>query len=517
MLVQQMRCYFLYSVPITNDLAAPAGANNPVGVSEEIIAKLKEQFDVPVASVPAFYTKHYREEHTPYSLADPNIPTTVIPAGKLNEIDFFKPLNLTQPIQVHWDFILSLQTIGLITLRLEVNEPLPSHLAYRLSGLHLNPTYLVVDTEPIKALWERRKDARPEFITLDQFARNLHKHFFEAIGRPASRIQALRHETQIPFTAYNIETHHARQSVMIQEEAAALAELVFKPACWEVEETSTLHAGRILAEERLWSVAKDDFVVAAYEGSIYVKINPFDTGVTNTVSDFWLAEEETILFTFKIAVSNYHFLRTIDFLLDQEMSRLRKDTGRYHQELNRLLHNIHTGLNTKLLQEMNQAIIRFSDLRFQIIDLLEEVENSDKLIDEEWHIILLDKFNHALGSQVWFKSVRQRINNAYELIQTLENSYERLVDTLENVQNQQITNRLNLVQLIFGALAVVELIGLLIDISFNDTNSLVTELQQWLSLPLPAAHILGVWLVGGIILALIALLQRWVRQQGSRP
>lgn len=513
MLVQQMSCYFLYSVPMTDDLAIPAGADNPVGVSSEIIERLKQRFQLSLADIPAFYTKHYREEHTPYLLTEPKIPGTFIPAGRLNDIDFFKPLNLSQPIALSWEFMLSLQTIGLITLRLDVQEPLPSHLAYRLSGLHLNPAYSVIDTEPVKALWESDPASRPEHITLDQLARRIHKYFFEGVGLRAVRIQSLRHETQIPFTAYRIETHHNRQSVLIQEEAASLAELVFKPACWEVEETSSLHADRILAADRLWSVAKDAFVVTAYEGNIYVQINPFATGVTNTVSGSWLAEEEIVFFTFKIAVSNYHFLRTIDFLLDKEMSLLRHNTGRYHHTLNQLFQTPHIALDSHILQEMNESIIRFSRLRFQIIDLLEEVENSDKLIDEEWHIILLEKFNGALGTKVWFNSVRGRINNAYNLIHTLENSYERLVEVLNNLQNQAISDRLNLAQVIFGALAIVELLGLLIDVAFDDNNPLVSQIQNSLDLGILLAHGLAVLGVIGIILSFMVLLRGWVQKQ----
>lgn len=504
MLIQKMRTYFLYNVPVTEQLIS-ADENHAMGVTPALIDKISQRFQVTTAAIPAFYTNHYRDEHTPYQVNAAALPRqTVVDHQKLNDIAFFAPLNLSRDLPLYWEFNLTLQNAGMVTLWLEVEEPLPSNLAYRLSGLHLNPAYAVVATEPIKHLWQDRAEPRPDFITLDDLARALHQYFFRACGLNVRRYRALQHEIQIPFTAVEITTNQPTQRQFIEQNLRELAELVFKPACWEVEQASVKHAQDIFDPGRVWSIARDTFVIVAYEGAVYVKIKTFDTGVSHQVSGFALADEHSVLHSFKVAVSNYHFLRILDDLLDREEERLKREVTRYQHVLRQLFLPDSDGDET-ILQEMNDFAIQITNLQFHLTDLLAEIYNSDKLIDEEWHIVLLDKLNEALGTTVWYESVQSRINNLRDMAQTVENSYERLLNLrfsksiadvnlhlLEmSIEDQNVENRLKRVQPVFEALAAAELIGLLIAVMFDDTNALVSKTSQWLNLSLAASHYLN--------------------------
>ncbi|MCA9959630.1 MAG: hypothetical protein KC413_01760 [Anaerolineales bacterium] len=525
MIIQKMRNYFLYNVPVTEQLMS-ASNNRSMGVTPAFIEKFSQKFQVNRAKIPAFYTNHYRAEHTPYSITDPTLPMqTTLDYQRLLAIDFYADLPLTKDITVRWEFVLTLQNTGMVTVWLEVEEPMPSQLAYRLSGLHLNPTYTVISTEPVSQLWHDAPETRPAFVTLDEFARVLHQYFFQGCGLNVRRYRALQHEIQIPFTAVEVATDLPSQRQFIEQNMRELAELVFKPACWEVEQASYQHALDVFEPSRVWSIARDTFVVVAYEGAIYVKIKTFDTGVPHQVSGFALADELSVLHSFKVAVSNYHFLRILDDLIDQEEERLNRAVTRFQYVLRELFLPGSDG-SENILQEMNDFAIQITNLQFHLTDLLAEIYNSDKLIDEEWHIVLLDKLNKALGTTVWYESVQDRINNLRDIAQTVENSYERLLNLrfsksiadvnlhlLEmTIEDQNVENRLKRVQPVFEALAAAELIGLLIAIVFDDTNALVSKTSQWLNMPLALSHLINGLGVLLILFLVIRSIRWWVNR-----
>lgn len=525
MIIQKMRTYFLYNVPVTEQLMS-TDDDHAMGVTPAFIEKFRQSFQVTPAAVPAFYTNHYRNEHTPYCINDDRLPCcTTLDHQKLLDIEFYAPLQLSRDLPVYWEFNLTLQNTGMVMLWLEVEEPLPSQLAYRLSGLHLNPAYAVIATEPVKHLWEGESETRPDYVTLDDLARMLHQYFFRACGLNVHRYRALQHEIQIPFTAVEIATDRPSQRLFIEHNLRELAELVFKPACWEVEQASFQHAQDIFSPNRVWNIARDTFVVVAYEGAVYVKIKTFDTGVPDRVSGFSLADEPSVLHSFKVAVSNYHFLRILDDLIDREEEKLKHDVNRYQRILRDLFSPDSNG-NEIVLQEMNDFVIQISNLQFHLTDLLAEIYNSDKLIDEEWHIVLLDKLNEALGTTVWYESVQSRINNLRDMAQTVENSYERLLNLrfskniadvnqhlLEmTIEDQNVENRLKRVQPVFEALAAAELIGLLIAVMFDDTNALVSKTSEWLNLSIAVSHFVNALAIIFILYLVIRGIRWWVNR-----
>jgi len=511
-----MSCYFLYNVPITQALLA-SNETSLIGATPQIIAQLAEKFRVEKAPVPAFYTEHYHVEHTPYQIIDEQIELkTYISKDRLKEIDFFRSLELEKDITVSCSFGVNLQSTGVVMIKLDVEEGVSSNPAYRLSGLHLNEKYTVIETEPIKGLWSGANESeRPEFISPDNLARLIHAHFFSACDLDVRRVKALSHEIQIPFTSIEVETESETQTEFIEKNVQGLAELVFKPACWEVEEASSSHAKEILTKDRLWSVAEDAFVVLAYEGALFVKIRKFDTGVAHRVSGFSLADEESVFHSFMVASTNYHFLRILDDLLDSEMKTLNKKVKEHQEELNRLFDSPSSQSDAGVLRELNKFVIKFTRTHFQLIETLAEFDNSDKLIDEEWHIVLLDKLNAVLGSKAWRDSISNRIENMRNLVQTVENTYERLLsirvsasvqksnEQLLNLseENQEVERRLSKSNFIFGILAAAELIGLMIVLLFDSANPFVVWLGE-------KGHLVGQTrnVVGAIIVLLLLYL-----------
>ena len=502
MKISKMRLYFLYNVPVTEKLLT-SESDFSLGANKKLVESLETKFQVRTAPIPAFYTSHYRTEHTPYYVIDPQVALqTYVSKDRLQSIEFFKSLNLTKDIAVHWNFGINLQSVGLVTIKLDIDEPLMSNPAYHLGGLHLNPSFSVVATEPIKQLWSHTDQSkRPEFVSLDDLARLIHEHFFSISGLDTRRVRALRHEIQIPFTAIDVETESKNQSEFIEKNARDLAEMVFKPACWEVEEASMIHAKDVLDRNRVWSVANDTFIVLAYEGALYVKIKNFDTGVPEIVSDFRLADEDSVYHSFMKAASSYHFLRILDDLLDTEIGELRIEVEQHQQYLSSLFDSNKTD-DDFILRELNDFVIQFTRLNFLVEETLAEIDNSDKLIDEEWHIILLDKLNAALGTKIWRDSISVRIKNMRELIQTMENTYERLLSIMITQENQKVERRLEKTGFVFGALAAAELIGLMILVLFDDSNPMVVWLGTKIHLIGSLRHILG----GVVVILLLYLI-----------
>ena len=542
MLIQKMRCYFLYNVPVTETLFSLDG-DHPIGVSVELIDLLEDHFRLEKAFVPAFFTNHYRTEHTPYLVTDALVPQqTSVSREALASIDFFRGLGLNKDLTLGWEFMLTLQNTGLITLCLEVEDTMQSESAYHLGGLHLNPKYAVIATGPIKQLWSHRPEHRPKHVTLDALAQIIREHFLINCGLEARRVQALRHEIQIPFTSIEVETDYQDQETFIQRWAKEISEFVFKPACWEVERPSLSHAERILTEDRVWSVAQDTYVVLAYEGALYLKINTFNTGVEAEVSGFRLADEDCVLHTFKMGVSNYQFLHILDDLIDREMPDLQRNVNKYQSTLRAAFKDPHAA-DATILSDMNDFIIQVDNLQYKLVNTLEEMDNSDKLIDEEWHIVLLDKLNDAFGTKLWRDNILKRVDLVRGLAENVEDAYQRfirLTDTKNaaslNEQNVEVNKRvakmneqllrtheeeqkmegyLRVLGYVVSVLAMAELIGLVINLGLDDENALIQSMSYWLSLDTGSSHVIatsGVLLLIAVIFVLLLALERRVNR-----
>ncbi|HSH04457.1 MAG TPA: hypothetical protein VLL52_18245 [Anaerolineae bacterium] len=524
--IQRMRGYFLYNIPVTEQLFPNKDEEeHRIGVTPAFVKEFERVFDVKAAPIPAFYTSHYRVEHTPYLVTSGKSQKTYVSAAKLREIPFYAELGLTEDISLKWEFMLALYTTGLISLQVEIKERMKSRLAYRLSGLHLNPHYRVIATGPVAYLWENGGTTRPEFVTPDELAQAIRGYFFGRVGVPVRRVQALRHEIQIPFTAIEVNTDCETQTEFVEKHAKDIAEMVFKPACWEVENASMIHARSVLEPQRVWSVAQDTYVVIAYEGALYIKIKTFDTGVPHEVSGFHVADESSVLHSFRLAVSNYHLLRILDDLLDTEMDRLTGVVSRQQKAL-RIASQDPQIESYGILTQMNEFVVKVTNLQFHLVDLMEEMDNSDKLIDEEWHIVLLDRLNDALGTKMWRDSVNARVHNLHQLVETVEHTYQRFVNLEVNQQiadfnaqllqmhidSQQVDNRLKWVGYLFSVLAVAEVISLLIDVGFDDSNPVVLWLIQRYGMSVVQGHLVVVGVVIGIMLSMFMGIIWWERR-----
>lgn len=537
MRIEKTKVFFLYNIPVTEELINLEDLDQDIhlGVSSELIKEFKQAFgddhvidlanpglaNVGLISesefVPGFYTKHYRDEHTPYKILpkDHSIRTyTFISVQKLNEHSYFKDIGLTKDIKLNWQFTLSLQSTGLITFEVIVDEPINARPGYHISGLHLNNNYKVVDTKLIQGLW--CGEPVPPFITLDELAKVIRKYYFFSINKSYREFKALNHEIQIPFTSIEVcaDDDHQTQHDFISTYKNALAELVFKPESWEVEEISKQHSDYVMRQKRVWSVAKDAFAVVAYEGILFVKIKTFDyhQGDPITVSDFRIADEYAVLHSFKVAVSNYHFLRILDGLLDSEAKGLIDKVSNFEQKSRKIYNGtIENATDIQesmdILMEMNKFSTRVMGLQFTLTDLLEEIYNSDKLIDEEWHIQLLDKLNDALGTALWLKTVKDRIDNIGRMVGTVENVHRTVTDLTTNQhtakmssetanlnekllllaeeskrvteQNADLDQRLQKAQPVFLAVAAVEGAILIIDMVWGSSFEMVNFFEKF--------------------------------------
>lgn len=473
-------------------------------------------------AVPSFYTAHYLEEHQPFSVHDATIPhTTIIPKERLAQIDFFEVLDLSHDLSVRWDLILGLQSAGLVTITIETTEAVPSDFAYRLGGLYLNPAYKVVDTEPLTALWMGNAE-RPAYIGLDELAAVLQSYFYAKANLPAVAndiFQPLDHRMQFPFITLEVETECATQAEFVRSHAKELTDFIFRPTCWEVEQASAQHVERTLDSSRVWSVAEDTLVILSYEGAIYIKIRNFDVGTPYAVSHFHLADENPVLFSFRMAVADYYLLRLIDDQLDTVLSNLKRNIHQHEKDL-REFYDRTKAPSEATFYELNELIIQIINLRFKCLDLLEEVDNVDKLIDEEWHIALLDKIYRVLNIREWRDSIVGRLDNMHAWIKIIEDSYERFLDLKRSEDNAKVETRVRIAGYVFGILAVVELIGLLLDVGFSDSHPFVRFLHNTLHMDYGVSHLIApvIVLAGMVILGigLIRLVVMWSETHFSK-
>jgi hypothetical protein len=250
---------------------------------------------------------------------------------------------------------------------------------------------------------------------------------------------------------------------------------------------------------------------------VLVNITNFALPHPVDISGFHLTSEKSIFHTFQVSVSNYLFLRILDELLDENMAQLINDVHRCQHALN--LSN--TDNDQPVLRELDNLTVHITYLRFRLVDLLEEISNSDKLLDEESHIHLLDKLDAALGTRAWFDGLNRRIENLRHLIATIENTYERLANLqnarqiqrfeaqmLEiNIDNQKLDQRLAKAQPFFEALAAVEALTLFIYIWFDPGFPMISSLSALMGWPVGlSSRLIGTVLVGAALFVIIKLI-----------
>ena len=86
---ERTKFYLLYNVDISNLLEQEKLTSQ--GITKEEIAKLRAQgFTVRKKQVAGFFTKHYREDHTPFEI-DLNKPMeTFVDVNVLKQLPFFE-------------------------------------------------------------------------------------------------------------------------------------------------------------------------------------------------------------------------------------------------------------------------------------------------------------------------------------------------------------------------------------------------------------------------------------------
>src|SRR4051812_15426077 len=105
--VQRMRTYFLYSLPMHRKLRSEQQNELAVAVTPQDIELFDQYFSVEPGPVPAFYTSHYRQTHTPYLLTDANCPQiSTIPLARLQSIPFFAGIDLRSDLRIEWSVTL---------------------------------------------------------------------------------------------------------------------------------------------------------------------------------------------------------------------------------------------------------------------------------------------------------------------------------------------------------------------------------------------------------------------------
>lgn len=454
------------------------------GLSTQVELKKFSTFDeldgdmpdeYPQYIIPNFYTWHYRDYHTPYYVDYPNRRIT-IPKECLNEYELFEDTPLSADISLKWDFVFALETCPVIDLIIECDAPISSDLAYRLSSLHLGE-YPFIPTEMLQDLF-LAEDERPEYISLYKLAKVIQKKFYRMAGlgsfMETVRLEALVH---LPFTSIEVSGDYANQQEFIEQNKGGIVDLISKPAGYEFERGSMAHEESVLDASRVWSVAEDTFFVVAYSGGLFVRLANLDTGKSFSVSNFNLVEENSVFHSFWLAVANYYLLRIVDDELDQAINRLMRSI-RHHREALIALYDPNSPNPYGNLSQLNNLVIETSNLRFQFLDLQEELDNSDKLIDEEWHIDLLDKINAALGAKLWRDNITMRMDNLRELVQVLEDSYERFLSLSAAHEGRELERQNAIVSIVFSAFAGAEILGLILAVSMNEDDALFLWVQN---------------------------------------
>lgn len=483
MIVEKMRSYFLYNIPMVNISFFDQTQNTELGIKPRHIEALRENFPIEDAFVPAFYTKHYKQDHKPYTIAPSaeRPAETFISYERLNELSFFTPLDIKENLKLTWDIKLQLQNIGLITICVEHSNPLVSHLAYRLNGLHLNDDYKVIATEPIAYLWDEAQSPRPEYVKLDTVAEAIRQYYLGAIVPDIKPILTLQHEIQMPFSVIEVQGYESADD-FFDDNQAEVIEFVAKPHCWEINQLSRRFIREIVNEEtRIWSVANDVLMLAGYEGAVLIQLMPREE-CAETVSNFNVTQEGSILHSFQIAVSNYHLLRIIDDWLDVNLPLFYENLHKHQGKLRDAI-RAHEILPYEVLVEINEYLIDIENFWFSLLNGIEEFDNPDKLVDDDFHIKLIRNLYYTLGTNDWVKNINDRFQILNQWISTTESIYHSFWHLRNSIEDTAIQNRQNTLGLVFSALVLFEVLTAVISI-FEDQYLDNTTRIVLISLPL---------------------------------
>jgi hypothetical protein len=398
--------------------------------------------------------------------------------------------------------VLAKQTAGMIVISLDICDPLPAAQAQFLIGLHLLPDARLIPLP--EYLHHDTNGQEPRLVTLDELAQKIHHSFFAAAGflnhhdEQPYRVQPLDYEMQIPFVYAEADAPMLNQQEFIEHYQSELAMLLLKPACWGVPNPSLAQLDELLCDDRCWSVADDTFVLLSYESA--VMINLPNRHAPNGTSGRDIASEAVVFHSFRLAVANYYLLRILDELLDYHLKELQQQVEDFNTEL----HEVRTDLrhaDSRPLRQLDKLVIQITDLQYSFIDLFEEMDNADKLIDYEWHILLLDKINAALGTKTWRNSINLRIENFGRWIHLLEDAFDRFLELNENIQDRSLAEKVTVLSIAFGLLSFAELLGLLLTIGFDDENPFYHQFRNMTGMTTSGAHLVAVGLV--IVLTLL--------------
>jgi hypothetical protein len=527
LILNRMRIHYQYSVPtqrrilFENDLSSSAlphigeqQLEHGLGVTARVIDCFRSNPAVqvlnpddpvdrallpPLYHIPFFYTRHYREQHIPYIIRQRGVENTIsLPADQLAEFAALTGVELARLV-IHWEFVLPQQSAGLIVISLEVDDPLLAVQAQFIIGLHLLPTARLIPLPP--AL---RRPSYPEFVTLDELVQAIHHSFFaaggflNANGDQPYRFRPLDYEMLIPFVYAETDSRTLNQQDFIAHYRADLAALLFKSACWGVQTPSPAQLDTVLSEDHRWSIADHAFVLLSYQSAVMIHL--YDHNPPGLVAGRAITTEEAVFHSFRLVVANYYLLRILDELLDHRLKELQNEVEAYNNDL----HQVRAYLNrsdSRPLRQLDKLVIQITDLQYSFTDLFEEMDNADKLIDYEWHIILLEKINAVLGTRTWRSSISGRVENFERWVHLLEDEFDRFLELNEHIQDRHLSERVTVLSIAFGLLSFAELMGLLLAIGFDDENSFFAWFRDLTGMSDSGAHVAAVTLI--ILLTLL--------------
>ena len=463
--IRKARYYFFYNIDLISD-AFFSESFNPFFYIDDIIEKLeKKGYGFKPIDVPGFYTLYFKTHVAP-KLLDIGYNYVYIDAEKLKEIDFFQDIPVEKDIKLFFEILVFRTGIGIIRTYFEVENP-PSDLAHRLSCIYLNPRFKIIRTRELRNLLG---DSAPDYVSMDEFIGLLFDRIFGDLAPRRTRYKALRHEIQIPLITLYLDVDKSLDAFM-EENREFIVRYIFKPECWEVSRASSYLVRELLTENHLWSVSDRAFFVTAYEGGAYILLSG-EVGSRYSVSDFYLADEYSVVFTFMITIANYHHLRLLDFLLDKWLQEVSKEVEDLITGVERTKKNAE--YVEPLLRKLAKMLDKLANIQSRIHITLEGISNADKLIDEEWHIILFNKISKSLGLDVWLGMIREKMNHIAGTIITLERSRENIfnVGLLKgiyeaNVRSIEVREGIDKLEGIFVGIAVLELITIFAEIWYG--------------------------------------------------
>lgn len=524
LILNQMRIHYQYSVPtqtrilFENDLESATfprigehQMEHGLGVTGEVIACLQDnpQFQVlnpnlpddqaqlsALYHTPFFYTRHYREQHTPYVIRRQGVANTIsLAPEQLDQLAALTGVELSQ-LTIHWEFVLAKQTAGMIVISLDIRDPLPATQAQFLIGLHLLPDARLIPLP--ENLRSSAAGQEPVYVTLDELAQEIHRSFFATAGfmnhsaaRPY-RFRPLDYEMQVPFVYAETDSRTLSQQDFIDHYQSDLAALVLKPQCWGIQTPSPAQIDEVIRDGHRWSIADHSFVLLSYECAVMINLRNHSAPVP--VAGREITNEAAVFHSFRMVVANYYLLRILDELLDQRLKELQQEVEAYNTELRQ----VRTYLNrsdSRPLRQLDKLVIQITDLQYSFIDLFEEMDNADKLIDFEWHIVLLDKLNAVLGTKTWRSSINGRVENFGRWIHLLEDAFDRFLELNEHIQDRTLAEKVTVLSIAFGLLSFAELMGLLLVVGFDNENPFYHQFRDLTGLGSGGAHVAAAVLI----------------------